>query len=112
MIRLAGRGVKPGRLAGQVRHVATRFPEGASPQAPTKPSVGQFKYPLFNTFLIAAATCAVLNTVWYKLERDDQERQLSERAALLEHKINEMVEAKKEEVAEKQTKKKSWWKVW
>lgn len=87
-----------------------QFPTG---QSSPKPTLGQFKWPIANTLLIAATTAAVLNAVYYKLELDERELMLLEKAALLEQRIQQLVDEKKQEVVENSAhKNKRWWKFW
>ncbi|MCH0629811.1 hypothetical protein JNB11_07540 [Kocuria palustris] len=95
-----------------IRHSSSlaQFPTG---QSTSKPTLGQFKWPIANTLLIAATTAAILNAVYYKLEADERETALLEKAALLEQRIQQLVDEKKQVVAEESAhKNKSWWKFW
>lgn len=95
----------------RVRPFSTKFPEHAMIQQ--KPQLSQFKFPLYNTFLIASSVYIFLNTVWYKLEHDEREKELTIKAKLIEDEIQQLVDSKKVEFQEiVQQEQKSWWKVW
>lgn len=95
-----------------LRFASTRaqFPTGAKQ---SRPKLADFRWPLLNTFLVALATCAGLNSLWYALEYKEEHQKLQSTAAELENKIQDLVDAKKARVdAEVAKSKKSWWKIW
>lgn len=93
------------------RYSTTRFPEDAILHE--KPKLSQFKYPLYNTFLIASSVYIFLNVVWYRLEHDEREAALTSSTKQLEDEIQQLVNSKKEELDEIVKKnRKSWWKIW
>lgn len=67
----------------------------AYPQRTAKPTLAQFKYPLFNTLLIASGTCLCLHSVWTLLELEHVKRVRLARTALLEDRIQQLLDDKK-----------------
>lgn len=76
--------------------------DGSSPE-PKKPSLKDFRYPLFHTFLLASTTFMGLNTLWYSLEYEQMEAQLQEKSKVLEAEMQTALDSVRDEI-----KKPSW----
>lgn len=76
-----------------------------------KPTIGQFKYPLFHVFLIASSTYMAMNAWWYALEYEQTEKKLKEQSAVLDSQLQaalEEINATKKELLHK----KHWYYLW
>ena len=72
-----------------------KFPQGDSIES-QKPTLSQFKNPLFHCFLIASTTYIVLHIVWTSLSSSEKEAKLIEKTRVLEDRIQELVDEKKD----------------
>lgn len=76
-----------------------------------KPTLAQFKYPLFHVFLIASSTYMAMNAWWYALEYKEKEQKLQEAARALDLELQAVIDEKKAVHAESHPKK-SWFRFW
>lgn len=72
------------------------FPQGDSIESP-KPTLSQFKNPLFHCFLIASTTYIVLHIVWTSLSSSEKEAKFIEKTKVLEDRIQQLVDERKNE---------------
>lgn len=72
------------------------FPQGNSIE-PRKPTLSQFKNPLFHCFLIASTTYIVLHIVWTSLSSSEKEAKFIEKTKVLEDRIQQLVDERKNE---------------
>lgn len=89
----------PTRLAN-TRAYSVKFSQnfdGLMPE-PKKPSLKDFKYPLFHTFLLASATFMGLNTLWYSLEYEQVEEQLKAKSRALEAEMQAALDGVREDI--------------
>lgn len=92
------------------RYSRTKFPEDGLVHDKVK--LSQFKFPLYNTFLVASSVYIFLNTIWFKLEHDEREKQLEIKSKQIEDEIQQLVNKKLVELKEIVLENKSWWKFW
>lgn len=73
-----------------------RFPE-TMPETtvPIKPRIGQFRTAFFHSFLIASTTYMILHAIWYRMELENAQVAMEAKSALLEQRIQELVDEKK-----------------
>ncbi|CUM54124.1 uncharacterized protein AC631_04744 [Debaryomyces fabryi] len=76
------------------------FPLGDSTE-PLKPTLSQFKNPLFHCFLIASTTYIVLHIVWINLSSSEKEAKFIEKTKVLEDRIQQLVDDRKNEYESK-----------
>ena len=79
------------------------FPQGDSIESP-KPTLSQFKNPLFHCFLVASTTYIVLHTVWTNLNSSEKEERFIDKTKAFEDRIQQLVDKKRNELESK----KSW----
>lgn len=70
------------------------FPQGDSIES-RKPTLSQFKNPLFHCFLIASTTYIVLHIVYTSISCSEKEELFIERTKVLEDRIQQLVDEKK-----------------
>lgn len=75
----------------------------------TKPHIGQFRSAIFHTFLIASSTCLALHAVWFGLVLAERKKILEETDAQLTQRIQDLVDAKANEL---RLLKKRWYQFW
>lgn len=78
------------------------FPLGNSAEPP-KPTLSQFKNPLFHCFLIASTTYIVLHTIWINLSSSEKEAKFIEKTGVLEDRIQQLVDDRKNAYESKRT---------
>lgn len=88
-----------------------KFPQGNDIE-PGKPTIGQFKTPLFHCFLIASTTYITLQAVWISLTREEKEEEFISETKALEEKVQHLVEEKKNELDYKRNKWYNIFKIW
>lgn len=71
--------------------------DGQLPE-PRKPTLRDFRYPLFHTFLLASTTFMALNTLWYSLEYEQVELLLIERSKQLEAEMQQALSEAREDI--------------
>lgn len=77
------------------RHYSVKFPQSVEELQPQKPKVGQFKTPLFHTFLIASSTYMFLHMVGLALEHEEEQKLYIQAEKELETEIQTLVDQKK-----------------
>ncbi|CCE80052.1 Piso0_003149 [Millerozyma farinosa CBS 7064] len=75
-----------------------------------KPKLGEFKTAFFHCFLIASTTYMVLHAIWTGLEYEEKEKSYLSEAGLLENRLQELVDEKKNKY--KKTRWFSSWGLW
>lgn len=60
-----------------------------------KPKLGEFKTAFFHCFLMASTTYMVLHAIWSGLEYEEKEKFYLSEAGLLENRLQELVDEKK-----------------
>lgn len=87
-----------------VRFSSVRFsPDFDQPQQ-KPPTLRDFRYPLFHTFLMASSAFMALNALWYALEYEEVEKQLVAESASLESALQLALD----DAANDLTKRRSW----